>query len=153
MIDPTHVESLLKFIGIQHKLWKVAVERSVLASVRSLHFLHTVRFGGLTNAVRPELDPSASDSEQDESEDDVVAKGKSLRSNAYLAQDYTDSDSSAEQKRLRFVSRAETRPPKRLPPKARRTQSARDAIAEAVGVHSASASPDSTGLTPHPSLA
>jgi hypothetical protein len=46
MIDPRHVESLLKFLGIQRKHWQVAVELSVLASVRASHFLHTVRFGG-----------------------------------------------------------------------------------------------------------
>jgi hypothetical protein len=48
MLDPAHVESLLKFIGIQQKHWKVAAERSVLASVRSFHFLHKVRFGRLS---------------------------------------------------------------------------------------------------------
>ena len=65
MIDPVYVESLLKFIGIQRKLWKVAVERSVLASVRAFHYLHKVRFGGLSRAVCPDPDPSDSDSEQD----------------------------------------------------------------------------------------
>jgi hypothetical protein len=33
MIDTRHVESFLKFLGIQRKHWHVAVERSVLASV------------------------------------------------------------------------------------------------------------------------
>ena len=51
MINPAHVESLLKFIGIQQILWKVAVERSVLASVRAFHFLHKVRFGGLSTSL------------------------------------------------------------------------------------------------------
>jgi hypothetical protein len=144
MIDPAHVEALLKFIGIQQKLWKVAVERSVLASVRAFHYLYKVRFGGLSSAVRPDLDPSNSDNEQDGSKDDAVAKKKSRRSHTNLARDYTDSDSSES------FSRAENRPPKRLPPKALRTQSAREAIAGAVGVQSANASPDSAGLTPHP---
>jgi hypothetical protein len=65
MIDPVHVESLLKFIGNQRKHWKVAVERSVLVSVRAFHYFHKVRFGGLSIAVGPDLDPGNSDSEQD----------------------------------------------------------------------------------------
>jgi hypothetical protein len=69
MIDPRHVESLLKFLGIQRKLWQVAVERSALASVRafhSLHTLHTVRFGGRPEAMRTAFDPEDSYSEQDD---------------------------------------------------------------------------------------
>ena len=39
-IDPVHVESLMKCLGILRKHWKEAVERSVLASVRAFHFHH-----------------------------------------------------------------------------------------------------------------
>jgi hypothetical protein len=40
VIDPAHVESLLKFFGLQRTHWKVVVERLLLASVRAFHFLH-----------------------------------------------------------------------------------------------------------------
>jgi hypothetical protein len=33
----------------------VAAECSILASVRAFHFLHKVRFGGLSNAMRSDL--------------------------------------------------------------------------------------------------
>jgi hypothetical protein len=54
MIDPRHIESLLKFLGIQRKHWQVAVEQSALAnlaSVRAFLFLHTLRFGGRPEAI------------------------------------------------------------------------------------------------------
>ncbi len=52
MIDSSHVEFLLKFLGIQQRHWRVAIERAALASVQAFHFLHKVRFGGPT---RPDL--------------------------------------------------------------------------------------------------
>jgi len=59
---------LLKFAEIQQKYWKSAVERTALASVRAFHFLHRVRFGGLSETARSDLDPdhdgSGSDSEE-----------------------------------------------------------------------------------------
>ena len=134
MIDPVYVESLLKFIGIQRKLWKVAVERSVLASVRAFHYLHKVRFGGLSRAVCPDPDPSNSDSEQDVSKENISAKRRSRRSHTNLAQDYTDSDSSPD-------STVGNRPPKRLPPKAlpSRHQSAREDSTGVSGTQQAAA--------------
>ncbi len=45
---------------------------------------------------------------------------------------------------------AENQPPKRLPPKALRNQSARDESTGANGVQSANANPNSAGMTPHP---
>jgi hypothetical protein len=44
MIDPVHVESLPKFLGIQRKYWRMAVERMVLASVQAFRFLKKVSF-------------------------------------------------------------------------------------------------------------
>jgi hypothetical protein len=58
MIDLVHVESLLKFLGVQRKHRRMAVERWVLASARAFHFLHKVRFGGLSAVVRPDPDNS-----------------------------------------------------------------------------------------------
>ena len=68
MIDPSHVHSLLKFLEIPNQHWKTAVDRTVLASVRAFYFLHRVRFGGLPETVRPDLDPdhSAEDSDDEE---------------------------------------------------------------------------------------
>jgi hypothetical protein len=145
MIDPVYVESLLKFIGIQRKLWKVAVERSVLASVRAFHYLHKVRFGGLSRAVCPDPDPCNSDSEQDVSKENISAKRRSRRSHTNLAQDCTDSDSSPD-------STVGNRPPKRLPPKAlpSRHQSAREDSTEVSGTQSANVNPHPEGITPHP---
>jgi hypothetical protein len=80
----------------------VAVERSVLASLRAFHFLHsihTVRFGGRFDAMRTALDPENSESEQDDGAENAVpktrAKRKVHRNHAITAQDNTDSNSSA----------------------------------------------------------
>ena len=74
MINPLHVHSLLKFAEIHHKHWKTAVERSVLASVRAFHFLHRVRFGGLPETVRSDLDPDCNDSRSDNEEEGARPK-------------------------------------------------------------------------------
>ena len=42
LIDLVHLESALKFLDVDRKSWKLAVERTVLASVRAFHFLHKV---------------------------------------------------------------------------------------------------------------
>ncbi len=89
MIDLLHVESLLKFLDIQQKLWHGAIEQTVLASVQALHFLHRVRFKGRLEVGRPDLGPELNDSTDD---DDVVDGGrtrKSQRAGATL--DCTDS--------------------------------------------------------------
>ncbi len=100
MIDPRHVESLLKFLGIQRKHWQVAVERSVLASVRAFHFLHTVRFGGRPEAMRTAFDPEDSDSEQENSEENVIPKRKvsSHLARTDLDNGYSDSSACSEEK-------------------------------------------------------
>ena len=56
LVDRFHIESLQRFLCVQQKHWLAAVEHTVLASVLALHFLHRVRFGGLQDAVRPELE-------------------------------------------------------------------------------------------------
>ena len=122
MIDPSHVESLLKYLHIQQKLWRGLIERAVLASVRAFHFLHKVRFGGRLGAGRPDLSPEHSDSTDD---DDVVDDGrtrKSQRAGATL--DCTDSDSTA-------TGNSEVTQP---PSKARRTLPIQPPISEATGV-------------------
>jgi hypothetical protein len=143
MLDPAHVESLLKFIGIQQKHWKVAAERSVLASVRAFHFLHKVRFGGLSYATRSDLNSDHSDCEQDDSKDGEVAKRKSSESRVSLTLGNTDADSSAD-------SDAEPRSTHRSPPKVRRTLPTREANAWAGGDQSPSAGAAPTGQSPCP---
>jgi hypothetical protein len=73
MIDPPHVESLLKFLSIQWKLWHLAIEATVLASVQSFYFLHKVRFRGFLEVGRPDLGPEHNNSTDD---DFVVDGGK-----------------------------------------------------------------------------
>jgi hypothetical protein len=81
MIDTSHVESLLKFLDIQRKYWRVTAERVALASVRAFHFLHRVRFGGPFEPVRPDLESELSDNSSGTSDDDasVVASKREYR--------------------------------------------------------------------------
>jgi hypothetical protein len=48
LLDPRHINALLEFLEIMiHKIhWQTAAEKTVLASVRALHFMHRVRYGG-----------------------------------------------------------------------------------------------------------
>ena len=45
-IDPAHLGALLSFLRVPRPQWRVAAERSALASVRALYFMHRVRVGG-----------------------------------------------------------------------------------------------------------
>jgi hypothetical protein len=71
------------------------LERTVIASVRAFHFLHRVRFGGLAEPQRSELDSEHSDADSSANVKGVGAKRKPRRREAEDAQNYTDSDSSA----------------------------------------------------------
>ena len=53
MIDPSHVESLMKFLDIQRKHWRVAVERIALAFVRAFTFSTGCASGVLSNLSSP----------------------------------------------------------------------------------------------------
>ena len=66
MIDPSHVHALLKFLELPNRHWHLAVDRTVLASVRAFSFLHKVRFGGLPETVLPDLDPDHSEEDSDD---------------------------------------------------------------------------------------
>ena len=76
MMDPLHVESLLKFLSIPRKKWPGVLERTVIASVRAFHFLHRVRFGGLAEPQRSELDSEHSDADSSDNVKGVGAKRK-----------------------------------------------------------------------------
>jgi hypothetical protein len=90
MIDILHVESLLKFLDIQRKHWRVAVEWIALASVRAFH---RVRFGGPPEPVKPDLDPDNRRCTSDEEVSVAATKQKYRRQNASPALDDSDSDS------------------------------------------------------------
>jgi hypothetical protein len=59
-IDTSDVDSLLKFVGIERKHWRVAVEQpeTALASIQAFHFLHKVLFGGPLERVQSDRDSS-----------------------------------------------------------------------------------------------
>ena len=76
LIDPLHIESALKFLDVQRKSLKQAVERTVLASVRAFYFLHKIRYGGLlgTGVPHPDVKVSASASDENKGNDDGKRK-------------------------------------------------------------------------------
>ena len=79
LIDPSLIVSLLAFLDIPSKHRKVAVERTVLASVKALYFMHQVRFGGLYGRKR------FADSRQNNSSEDEVTDDEELRSDPSLS--------------------------------------------------------------------
>ena len=93
LIDPLHLESALKFLDVQRKSWRRAVERTVLASVRAFHFLHKIRYGGLleTGVPHPNVELGASASDEDERNEE--GKRKLLGQWADPAPDSSDTDS------------------------------------------------------------
>jgi hypothetical protein len=46
LIDPRHINALLEFLEIHKRHRQTAAEKTVLASVRALYFMHQVHFGG-----------------------------------------------------------------------------------------------------------
>jgi hypothetical protein len=90
MIDPSHVQSLLKFLDIQRKHWQIVIEQTALASVRAFHFLHKVHFGGPLDSVQLDTDHSSA------GEDDVsttVTKRKYQTTSKHFLGDDLDSNS------------------------------------------------------------
>jgi len=69
MIIPQHILALMEFVAIPKKYWHKAVERTVLASVRALYFLHRVRFGGPLGEQRSKQTPCSQDSSDGENDD------------------------------------------------------------------------------------
>jgi hypothetical protein len=70
LINPSYIHALLDFLEIPGKCRKLAVERTVLASVKALYFMHQVRFGGLYGRRKTEskchCDTSDSENTDDE---------------------------------------------------------------------------------------
>ena len=107
MIDSSHVESLLKFLGIQQRHWRVAIERTAIASVRAFHFLHKVRFGG---PIRPDLDP---DDNSNTSDDDVSVVTTKRKYRVHPTPEDSDSESQIEDSPL--PDSQQLRRPRQLP--------------------------------------
>ncbi len=112
MIDSSHVQSLLKFLDIQRKHWKIVIEQTALASVRAFHFLHKVRFGGPLERVQLDTDHSSA------GEDDVsttATKRKYQTTSKHFVGDDSDSDS-YEHVRLQKETRQLQKPRHTHPP-------------------------------------
>jgi hypothetical protein len=81
LIDPRHINALLEFLAIHKRHWQTAAEKTVLASVRALYFMHRVRFGGsqgrqLAGQMWCSLDSSGED---DDDLDELVAQATRKR--------------------------------------------------------------------------
>lgn len=63
LIDPVPIETLLKFLDIPQRHLQTALDRTALASVRALYFLHRARFGGRPVQSEPVLDIESCDRE------------------------------------------------------------------------------------------
>jgi hypothetical protein len=90
MIDSSHVQSLLKFLDIQQKHWKIVIEQTALVSVRAFHFLHKVRFGGLLGRIQPDTDHSSAG---EDNASTTVTKRKYQTTSKHFVGDDWDSDS------------------------------------------------------------
>jgi hypothetical protein len=145
LIDPFRIESLLNFQCVQQKQWRSAVERTCfLASFRALHFLHRVRFGGLPNAVRPDLESEHSDSPDEDDVGSRLAKRQHHRDKADVSHGCTDSDSPEADSLAE-----ESRQPKR----AHRPSVAREASTETMNGHTSAAATNDNNTRWAPSLA
>ena len=79
MIDPRLIGALLGFLTIPQKHWRPAVERTALASVQALYFLHRVRFGGRSEDRRAGLTHQCGDDSDGECEDAEVLELQATR--------------------------------------------------------------------------
>ena len=72
LINPSHIYALLEFLEILSKCRKLAVEQTVLASVKALYFMHQVRFGGLYGRLSAEADCHSNTSDSDPTDDEEL---------------------------------------------------------------------------------
>ena len=81
LIDPRHINALLEFLAIHTRHWQTAAEKTVLASVRALYFMHQVRFGGSQHRQLAGQMWCSSDSsgEDDDDLDELVAQATRKR--------------------------------------------------------------------------
>jgi hypothetical protein len=114
MIDSSQVQSLLKFLDIQRKLWQIVIEQTALASVRAFHFLHKVPFSEPLELVQLDTDPNRA------GEDDAsttVTKRKYETTSKHFVEDDSDSDSHEhEHIRLQKEARQLRKPRHTYPP-------------------------------------
>jgi hypothetical protein len=86
LIDPSLIVSLLALLDIPYKHRKTAVERTVLASVKALYFMHQVRFGGMHDRKRTADNRQNNSSDGEETDDDELQTDPSGRRRTRLAQ-------------------------------------------------------------------
>ena len=72
LVDPSHIHALLDFHDIPGKRRKPAVERTVLTSVKALHFMHQVCFGGLYDRRKVETGRQSNNSDPDVTDDEEL---------------------------------------------------------------------------------
>jgi hypothetical protein len=77
LIDPSCIVSFFTFLDVSRKHHKTAIERTVLASVKVLYFMHQVRFGGMHDRHRFADNPRNDSSDEDATDDE------DLRSDPY----------------------------------------------------------------------
>ena len=72
LIVPSYIVSLFTFLDIPGKHHKTAIERTVLASVKALYFMHQVRFGGMHDRHRFADNPCNTSSDEDATDDEEL---------------------------------------------------------------------------------
>jgi ribonuclease HI len=72
LIDPSCIVSLFTFLDVPRKHHKTAIERTVLASVKALYFMHQVRFGGMHDRHRFADNPRNDSSDEDATDDEEL---------------------------------------------------------------------------------
>ncbi len=72
LIDPSCIVSLFTFLDVSRKHHKTAIERTVLASVKALYFMHQVRFGGMHDRHRFADNPRNDSSDEDATDDEEL---------------------------------------------------------------------------------
>jgi hypothetical protein len=86
LIDPPLIVSLLTFLDIPRKHRKTAVERTVLASVKALYFMHQVRFEGMYCRKRAAENRQNNFSDDEVTDDEELLSGPRGRRRKKLAQ-------------------------------------------------------------------
>jgi hypothetical protein len=89
MVDSSHVQSLLRFLGIQRH-WQVVIDQMALASVRAFHFLHTVRFGGPLERAQLGIDPNSSNSASEDDTSNAIPKRRHHTTSKHFIGDDSD---------------------------------------------------------------
>jgi hypothetical protein len=81
LLDPHQINALLEFLEIHKRHWQTAAERTVLASVHALHYMHRVRYDGSQGgqAVDRTLCTRTNTDEEDNNLDEMEAQATRKR--------------------------------------------------------------------------